>query len=553
MEISFTTVILLIGYLILLGFLSYKGYRGTRTASDYLVAGRKIHPFVMALSYGATFISTSAIVGFGGAAAMFGMGLLWLTVLNIFVGIFIAFVFLGERTRFMGHHMDAHTFPELLGKRFQSRFLQIFAGCVILLFMPLYTGVVSMGAAKVIEVNLHMPYAAALFCFCAIVALYVTMGGLKGVMYTDSLQGGIMFIGMLILLILTYRGLGGVVEAHESLTALAPRAEAVFGPAGHRGWTAMPVFGSKFWWILVSSIIMGVGIGVLAQPQLAVRYMTVRSRQELNRAVLIGGVFILMMTGVAFVVGALSNVYFVKDPSVESIAFLAADKSVGNIIPLFIKNYMPGWLSSVIVVTLLAAAMSTVSSQFHVMGTAAGRDVFETAARSKTGGRHSILATRIGIVLTLILSFALAYVLPIHFEKTGTAIIARGTAIFFGLCAATFLPMYAGALYSRRITRGGATAGALIGFLASAFWLLFMHEKESAALRVCEMLTGKPSLVSGVVTGKIIWAEVDPLFVAFPLAILVTVAVSLVTKPFSEDHIERCFGKRAWKERSDHV
>lgn len=542
MDISPVTIVLVFVYLIALGYLSYQGFKGTKTAADYMVAGRRSHPFVMAMSYGATFISTSAIVGFGGAAALFGMGLLWLTVLNIFVGIFIAFVFLGGPTRAMGHRLNAHTFPELIGRRFDSRGLQIFAGLIIILFMPLYTGVVAMGAAKVIEVHLNIPYTVALFFFCAIVAIYVTMGGLKGVMYTDALQGGIMFFGMAILICLTYSRLGGVSAAHEKLSALTPQAIAIFGKAGHQGWTSMPAFGSKFWWILISSIIMGVGIGVLAQPQLVVRYMTVRSMKELNRAILIGGIFILMMTGVAFVVGALSNVYFSEDPEFGKIAFLAADKNIGAIIPLFIQRYMPGWLGSVIVVTLLAAAMSTVSSQFHAMGTAAGRDLYETITRAKTGGPSSIAATRVGIIITLVMSFTLAYVLPIHFKGTGTAIIARGTAIFFGLCASTFLPLYAGGLYTRSITKAGALSGAGTGFLISAFWLLFMHEKESAALKICELLSGKTSLVSGVVSGPVIWAEVDPLFVAFPAAILVTIVVSLFSKKFDEEHHKRCFG-----------
>jgi len=89
------TIIVLI-YLVAIGYLGYLGYRKTTTAQDYMVAGRKIHPFIMALSYGATFISTSAIVGFGGAAGVFGMGLLWLTFLNIFVGIFYCLCFIRE-------------------------------------------------------------------------------------------------------------------------------------------------------------------------------------------------------------------------------------------------------------------------------------------------------------------------------------------------------------------------------------------------------------------------------------------------------------------------
>ncbi|MBN2412621.1 sodium:solute symporter family protein, partial [candidate division KSB1 bacterium] len=101
MNVLLLSIIVLI-YLFIIGYLAFLAYRSTKSASDYMVAGRNIHPYIMAISYGATFISTSAIVGFGGAAGVFGMGILWLTFLNIFMGIFVAFVFFGKRTRIMG-------------------------------------------------------------------------------------------------------------------------------------------------------------------------------------------------------------------------------------------------------------------------------------------------------------------------------------------------------------------------------------------------------------------------------------------------------------------
>ena len=70
-------------YLIVIFYLGLLGYRRTNETEDYMVAGRKINPYILALSYGATFISTSAIIGFGGAAGAYGMGLLWLTFMNI--------------------------------------------------------------------------------------------------------------------------------------------------------------------------------------------------------------------------------------------------------------------------------------------------------------------------------------------------------------------------------------------------------------------------------------------------------------------------------------
>lgn len=535
-------------YLGVTAFLAWYGYKKTKTTTDYLIAGRDIHPFVMALSYGATFISTSAIVGFGGAAAVFGMGLLWLTALNISVGIFVAFVFFGARTRALGHHIGAHTFPELLGKRYQSKFVQVFSGCAIFLFMPLYAAVVMMGAAKFLETQFEMSYIVALLIFAVIIASYVIMGGLKGVMYSDAFQGSIMFIGMAVLLIFTYNKLGGVTAAHSALGALEVPAKLAAG--GHQGWTSMPAWGSPFWWILVSTITMGVGIGVLAQPQLAVRFMTVKSKRELNRAVLVGGIFILLMTGVAFVVGALSNVYFIKNPAFGKIAIAAAGGNVENVIPLYIKHAMPAWFGVIFMLTLLSAAMSTLSSQFHTMGTAIGRDVFENiGANSKKEATAFI--TKMGIALAIICATFLAWWLPAAFAEKGLAIIARGTAIFFGLCAAAFLPAYAGCLYSRAITKAGAIIGMVTGFCGSAFWLLFMHEKESAALLLCDMFFKKPCLVQyfneaaqkwvSYKTGPIVWDVVDPVVIALPLSIIVTIIVSMMTKKLPQEHVDDCF------------
>jgi len=545
--ISFWGAVAVIIYFAAIGYLGYRGYRSTHSVSDYMVGGRKVHPYVMAMSYGATFISTSAIVGFGGAAGVFGMGLLWLTFLNIFLGIFVAFVAFGGRSRSMGLRLDAHTFPELLGRRFQSRFIQGGAGLIIFVMMPLYASAVLMGAAKYLAEQLGMPYETALLVFSALIALYVIMGGIKGVMYTDALQGSLMMVGMVVLLVLTYNKLGGIVSAHRQLTEMAPLVPAKLAAGGHLGWTAMPKFGSPLWWTLVSTIVMGVGVGVLAQPQLAVRYMTVKSGRELNRAVPIGGVFILMMTGVAFVVGALSNVYF-RD-TLGKIAIAAAGGDVEKIIPMYVKSAMPGWFGLLFMLSLLSAAMSTLSSQFHVMGTSLGRDLYEQGIMRGRASGGGVLATRLAILAGIILSVYLGYELEKRFGKTGTEIVARGTAIFMGLCACAFLPMYIGALWTRGITRAGAIAGMLSGALASMLWMLFVHEKESTALLLCEKLFGVRSLGISLVEGKevfarlgpMVWAFVDPLIIGLPLAAIVTVLVSLWTRKFSSEHLERCF------------
>jgi SSS family solute:Na+ symporter len=651
-------IILVVLYLTIIGYLGWLGWRHTKTAADYMIAGRQVHPFVMALSYGATFISTSAIVGFGGVAGMFGMSLLWLTFFNIFVGIFIAFVFLAGPTRRMGHQLDAHTFPELLGRRYNSRFMQVFAGLIIFLFIPLYAAAVLIGGCAFIASQFAVPYNVALLVFSVIIAAYVIMGGLKGVMYTDALQGSIMFIGMLILLIATYVKVGGVVEGHQQLVELGKQPN-IFGGIGFKGWAEMPAFGwsaeetkYQLWWIVVSTITLGVGIGVLAQPQLSVRFMTVRSRKQLNRATLVGGLFILVMTGVAFTVGSLSNVYFMNEEVVEGTltsvsgfgdspaewewviakeqrnlnlkpdgtkinpaigtneksvpaALLHIDTSsdgeanvhliykgygkaaaitpaaeieglvpgadpaslvgqrvrvmphataymraivrqmeknqqgeerivyqcmTSRIIPNYIGSAMPKWFGLVFLLTLLAAAMSTLSSQFHALGTAIGRDVVEQMT-----GRHeaSVNITRAGILIGIIIAVIISYLNP-----GGGFIIARATAIFFGLCASAFLPAFLGALFFRWVTKAGAIASMVAGFAVTAFWLLLVKEAEAAALGLVFLVTGgKPSIFAGHGTLPV----VDPIVVALPISIIVLIVVSLVTRRPDEEHLQRCF------------
>lgn len=537
--------VIIILYLALIGYLGFVGYKQTKNTTDYLIAGRDTHPFIMALSYGATFISTAAIVGFGGVAAWLGNSLLWLTFFNIFIGIFIAFVFLGNPTRKMGYRLNAHTFPELLGKRFDSRFIQVFGGIIILIFMPLYATAVLIGGTHFISLYFAVDYHAALLVFSIIITAYVIAGGLKGVMLTDALQGSIMFIAMIILLVVTFDSLGGVDIAFEKLaltwekTVIEPLSSvgikdlAPGGPDfmmklstmwGFKGWNAMPDFLSNGWLFVVTTITFGVGIGVLAQPQLIVRFMTVKSKQELNRAVLIGGLFILSMTGIVFIVGSLTNAWYYEFN--EGKNALQSAGSIGKVIPHFINTAMPKWFAFIFLFALISAAMSTLSSQFHTMGTAVGRDLFE---QFKKGG-NSVMITRIGIIVMISFSVILAYA----FDKQ-PAIIARSTSIFFALCASIFLPSFIAGLFWKRMTKAGAISSMVVGLLSSSFWLLFVHFKEAKALGVAKALTGSHSILSG----KIIF--VDALVISLPLSIITAIIVSLLTKPMCEKHLEKCF------------
>ncbi|WP_273306214.1 sodium:solute symporter family protein [Victivallis lenta] len=522
-------------YLGIIGCLGYRGFRRTASNKDYLLAGRSVNPFVMAMSYGAAFISTSALVGFGGIAGQFGMGLMWLVFMNIAIGIVVAFIFFGPRTRRIGLALDAHTFPEFMGNRFESNYLKVFLAAIIFLFMPLYSSVVLIGGARFLQEVMMIDYGWALAVFALVVAVYVVFGGLKGVMYVDAMMGTVMIAGMLSLLVMCYWKLGGVASAHQALTDMAPLvAERLPKEAalGHQGWTAMPKFNSVWWWTLVSSLMLGVGIGALAQPQLAVRFMTVKSTRELNRAVVIGSVFILCTAGAAYMVGALSNVFFyhadkgIAEGISGKLAIEAAGGNPDLIIPLFIRQALPPVILYIFSLTLLSAAMSTLSSLFHVTGSAIGHDLFRNLSSVK---RDSVLITRLGVIFGIAVSVVLGIILP-------PGIIARGTAIFFGVCAAAFLPSYCAAIYWRGATRFGVWLSISVGVGVSLFGLVFLHSKESAALGICRALFGRNELVS-----EFPWPYVDTLVYSLPLSFFALVIGSWCSAKPSPAHIKNCF------------
>jgi len=264
-----------------------------------------------------------------------------------------------------------------------------------------------------------------------ITAVYVIFGGLIAVMYTDAFQGTIMFVGMAVLLVLTYLIVGGVNAGNAALTNMAGLVPAALGAQGMTGWTSMP--GPWFAHLVYARHYdCGSGSGSACSPSRSswVRFMTAKDDKSLNRAVLVGGIFILMMTGVAFTVGALSNVYFYEHAG--TIAIDAAGGNVDAVIPLFINEAMPDIFVALFMLTLLAAAMSTLSSLYHAMGTALICDLWGR-------GRECALSLRnhqAGIIVMMVLSTALAFALPV-------SIIARATAMFMGLCAAAFLPAFA--------------------------------------------------------------------------------------------------------------
>ena len=528
MVVTILNIVVVAGYLVGACYLVYKG-RGRMRMPAYQA---RAESGVMALSYRAIPLGATAIIGFGGGAAFFGFSYLWLSLVCIIVGIFSAFVFCGKRARRMGIALNASTFPQWLGERYQSPIIQAFAALLVFALIPLYAAAILIGVARLIEVSLHIPYVAALLAFAVFLAVYLLLGGGRGVRYMDTLHGFFMVVIMAIFCYWTYWLLGGVVSAHEALAEIATVVPERWTALGHQGWTEGLRTGSAFWWIVCSSIIYGVGIGAIVQPQLVTRFLTAASDRELNRGVLMAGFFSLALIGVPLVVGPLTNIIFMQ--RFEQIAVAAAKGNMDKIIPLYVMTIMPWWFGALFLIGVLQSATVALRSQLYSGASSLGRDFYGKTMGFRRAGE--VFTTQVGMILTFMATCLWGIILP-------PSSIVFAAALFFGVSASTFLPVYLMGLFWKGVTRAGAMASMIGGLGTSLIWMVFFHYQESAALGIGDILFGRVNVSAGAEPNSPLWLVqyVAPIVIALPIAFTLGIWVSRKTRKLSREHLNRCF------------
>ena len=514
-------------------FLGWYGYKNTSDNQDFLLGRNKTSPLIIALSYGATFLSASAVIGFGGQTAVHGMSLMWLCFLNLFAGLAVAFLIFGKRTRRLGRKLGAATFADLMGKIYNSRGIRVFTAILILVMMPIYAAAVLKGGVNSLAVitGLTEYYNYILIGLSLIVAIYVVYGGIIAVMYNDALQAFIMFAGMLVILIVTWSYTGGITEGNLALNDLwDQRLGDITGMGvadGFEGWTHMSEFGSREWMTVVTTFIMGVGIGALTQPQLVVRYMSAKSDKDLDKSLLIGSIFIMIVVGTAYTVGPLTNIFFNQEHSMISYEYLS---SMGLGTDFIIPQYILELFSditfgdifiSLFLLSLICASISTMSALMHTIGVAGGYDlysVYRNKRMNKEGDSQSVNLNRSFIVVFMILVVVYCYLMP-------NDIIAKATSVFMGVTAAALLPAYFYSLYAKNPNRRAAIVSISAGTISYLFSALFLNAGTSIFLPVCKWITGTKVLFPDSII-----AYLDPLIIALPLSIIALLVMILVQK-----------------------
>lgn len=513
-------------FLIVTLVLGWYGYKNTRNNEEFLLGRNKAGPVIIALSYGATFLSASAVIGFGGQAAVHGMSVMWLCFLNLFVGLIVAFLIFGGPTRRKGRALGASTYADLLGKIFKSKGIRAFTAILIIVMMPIYAAAVLKGGVNSLAVitGLTEYYDYILIALAVIVAVYVVYGGIIAVMYNDAFQAAIMFIGMVVILVVTYSYFGGVTAGNSALDGLWDHSIVDIGNIGvqdgFNGWTSFSDFGSKEWLTVVTTFLLGVGIGALTQPQLAVRFMSAKNDRDLNKSLIVGSVFMLAIVGSAYTVGALSNVYFMDHYGMTAFEYIS-QMGLGTdfiipeyILELFSTISFGDIFVSLFLLSLVCAAISTISALLHTIGAAGGYDLYTLWKNKKghmTGDSQSVNLNRVVIVLVMVLTVVYCYMMP-------NDIIAKATSVFMGITAAALLPAYFHGLYSKNPCRKAAITSMVVGTVVYLFFALFINSGTSIFLPICELLTGQ-----SVLFPDSILASTDALVIALPASIIAMV------------------------------
>ncbi|MBO4502425.1 MAG: sodium:solute symporter family protein [Candidatus Methanomethylophilus sp.] len=510
-------------------FLGLYGYKNTKNNSEFLLGRNKTNPLIIGLSYGATFLSASAVIGFGGQAATHGLTVMWLCFLNLFVGLFIAFLVFGPRTRKIGRKLGASTFSDLLGKMYKSKGIRGYTALLIIIMMPIYCAAVLKGGVNSVAVltGLTEYYDAILIILAVIVGVYVVYGGIIAVMYNDALQAAIMFVGMLVILIVTFSAVGGVTEGFTSLSEIDTGIAGGVLP-GFNGWTEVAEFGSNEWMLVVTTFLMGVGLGVLTQPQLIVRFMSAKDDKMLNRSLIVGSIFMFLIVGSAYTSGALSNVFFMDKHGLPANNYVSGlGLGTDFIVPQYILEVFDGifggdFFICLFLLSLVCASISTISALMHTIGAAGGYDLYtimENHKAKRDKDSQSVRINRIVTAIMMILVVLYCYWMP-------KEIIAKATSLFMGITAAALLPAFCHGLYTKGTPdKNAAIASITVGTVVYMVWALFINSSMSVFMPVCKWITGNAVLFPNT------WmAFCDPLVIALPLSIVVFVVMRLIAK-----------------------
>lgn len=428
-------------YMVGMLLIGYWSYRKTSDLSDYMLGGRGLGPAVTALSAGAADMSGWMVMGLPGDMYSSGISSAWLAI-GLSVGAYMNYLIIAPRLRtYTEVANDSITIPDFLENRFKdsSNMLRLVSGIVILVFFVFYASAGMVSGGKLFESAFGLDYKVGLFVTVGVIVAYTLFGGFLAVSWTDFVQGIIMFIALVLVPIVAFTDVGGTHKVWTDIQAIDPKLMEFF-----RGTSVLGIISYLAW-----------GLGYVGQPHIIVRFMAITSVKELKAARRIGiGWMVISLIG-AGLTGLVGVSYFADKPGLledpETVLIVFADILFHPLITGFI------------LAAILAAIMSTVSSQLLVTSSAVTEDFYRTFFRKQASDKELVLIGRLAVLIVAIISLSIAFT-P---KKTILDLVGNAWAGF----GSAFGPVILLSLYWKRMTKWGALAGMIVGGITVIIWL----------------------------------------------------------------------------------
>lgn len=416
-------------------------FKSANDSEGYMLGGRNLSPAVTALSAGASDMSGWLLLGLPGYMYASGVVSIWIA-LGLTLGAFANYLIVAPRLRVYTEVADnAITLPDYFANRFEdkSHLLRVISAIVIILFFTVYTAASLAGGGKLFDSALGLSYSTGLWVTAGVVVAYTLFGGFLAVSTTDFVQGIIMLFAMIIVPIVAFTDLGGIGATTNAIRNIDPQLLNIFS-------------GMSFLGILS---LMAWGLGYFGQPHIIVRFMAIRSVKDVPTARNIG-----MSWMVVSLIGALMT-GFAGRAYVQKTAMTLDDPE--TIFLVFTQFLFHPLVSGFLLAAILAAIMSTISSQLLVVSSSLTRDVYKLFFDREASESRQVLVGRISVVLVAIVAIFLA-------SDPDSSVLSLVSNAWAGFGAA-FGPLVIISLMWKGMNRNGALAGMVVGALTVIFWI----------------------------------------------------------------------------------
>ena len=483
------------------------GIRSRRHASDvngFVLGSRSVGPWLSAFAFGTSYFSAVIFVGYAGQFGWnFGVASTWIGLGNAFIGSLLPWVILGRRTRVMTQHLGSKTMPDFFGTRYGSKGLKIAASMITFLFLIPYTASLYNGLSRLFSMAFNgVDYSVCVVIMAVLTGVYVIVGGYMATAINDFIQGIIMLIGIVAVILAVLKDNGGLMEAMCGLAE---------GENG--GWTYASFLGPQPLFLLF--VVLLTSLGTWGLPQMVGKFYAIKNEDSIKKGTIISTFFAIIVAGGCYFLGGFGRLY---DVDVAANGFDA-------VIPTMLST-LPSLIIGVVIVLVLSASMSTLSSLVLTSGSTITLDFLAPMAKKEMTEKKKMLIMRAFIVVFIVISALIA----IKQAKSKSLFIAQMMGVSWGALAGAFLAPFLYGLYYKKTTKAAVIVSfafgvgmELVQLCISLGWL------DVSALPVLAFVF-KNSLYSGV------FAMVGGLILV-PLVSLVTGK----TKPKDVDAMFECY------------